>query len=472
MDRDLKWIKAKYGEKMMHLCRDIFPNLLETPGVVPTLLENHFHKYKFLAEDIIAHKKVDDFKGFVFSLIDVEKNNQIVNVNQSAVELMDKAGYILYPECKTEADIQAFRHYYYRKDGKTPVYNGGKPEKHQGEELCTFNGGKLETCRVWFAVKKNADEIKREFFKKPNKQDKYGTSVISIQFTRGKNSTLSIKNRYNHYVNNPDNTFDSNLDNIIEGLSDAFARDYGVRDFLCTCRAKKFYFDLPGYVFVNDGKYYPYNHFINNIYYCPDNIIINKYNVRKLPTHQILADYFIIDCKAKTVSLYDELFSDCFVDDISHNEKIVVDKDNAINIKKRNGGNAVIKLNQKNQIVGYTDDNLTECEWNFLCRNKTIAELNLPNLQKCGPNFCEKNQAMKVLNLEQLSRFGFNFFRENMTVEEVNLPRIKKGGYGCFQRNPKIRDMIAKKLEKPKKRILILDKLISKFTMIKDGREK
>ena len=37
------------------------------------------------------------------------------------------------------------------------------------------------------------DEIKREDFTEPMRQDKYGTSVISIQFTRGDINTLSIK---------------------------------------------------------------------------------------------------------------------------------------------------------------------------------------------------------------------------------------------------------------------------------------
>ena len=30
------------------------------------------------------------------------------------------------------------------------------------EELCTFNGGRLNSCRVWFAIKKDVDKIKRE----------------------------------------------------------------------------------------------------------------------------------------------------------------------------------------------------------------------------------------------------------------------------------------------------------------------
>ena len=80
-------------------------------------------------------------------------------------------------ECKTESDIQEFRKYY-----------------APGEELCTFNGGRLNRCHVFFAVKKNVDQITRTNFLNPQRQDEYGTSVISIQFTRGKPNILSIKN--------------------------------------------------------------------------------------------------------------------------------------------------------------------------------------------------------------------------------------------------------------------------------------
>ena len=40
MNYDLKQIKDKYGEKMMHLCRELFPTLLETEGLLFKLLSN------------------------------------------------------------------------------------------------------------------------------------------------------------------------------------------------------------------------------------------------------------------------------------------------------------------------------------------------------------------------------------------------------------------------------------------------
>ena len=50
---DLKLIKNKYGEKMMHLCRELFPSLLEKPGLLSTIMLEHFAENKFLYNDLV-----------------------------------------------------------------------------------------------------------------------------------------------------------------------------------------------------------------------------------------------------------------------------------------------------------------------------------------------------------------------------------------------------------------------------------
>ena len=138
-----------------------------------------------------------------------------VVTDKTPQELLSEAGYEL-EICETEDDIQKYKRYY-----------------APGEELCTFSGGRLESCYVFFAIKKNIDQIRREDFPRTqhddppaSREDEYGTSVISIQFGRSTN-VLSIKNRYNHTVTNPDATFSNNLENIIPGLTDSFQRTYG-----------------------------------------------------------------------------------------------------------------------------------------------------------------------------------------------------------------------------------------------------
>ena len=43
MNKDLKIIKEKYGEKMMHLCRELFSTLLEEDGLLSKLMLDNFY---------------------------------------------------------------------------------------------------------------------------------------------------------------------------------------------------------------------------------------------------------------------------------------------------------------------------------------------------------------------------------------------------------------------------------------------
>ena len=281
MEEDLKEIKKKYGEKMAHYCREQFPILLEKKGLLPTLIESNFNEYHHLFDDLEKNSAEVMFKNYIYNLVNVENNLEIM-IDKTPEELMSMAGYTL-KECTTEEEIDEYKKYY-----------------AENEELCTFKGNRLERCRVFFAVKKDVDLIKRENFPYPKREDAYGTSVISIQFEKDGTNTLSIKNRYNHRVNNPDATFSNNLDNIISGLTTSFERHLGI--------IQKYRnngdFELPNYVKANDGRFYKYNSEMNNICYCPDNIIIDNFEVKRFDKSRYLVlDHFIIDFKDKKIRI-------------------------------------------------------------------------------------------------------------------------------------------------------------------------
>ena len=173
MNIDLIKIKEKYGEQMMKYCRKNFSTILENDGLLFYLLSSHFTYSRNLYEDIVKNSLSEQFKNFIYSLLVFDKD-KLPDVPKSAIELLDEAGYELH-QCFTEEDIQTYRKYY-----------------ASGEELCSFRGGRLDECYVFFAIKKDVDEIKREDYINPMRQDRYGTSVISIQFTKGNINTLSI----------------------------------------------------------------------------------------------------------------------------------------------------------------------------------------------------------------------------------------------------------------------------------------
>lgn len=66
MKYDLIKIKEKYGEKMMHLCRSLFPSLLEKEGFLFNILESKFAYSKFLYEDIVSNSLEIKFKNYIY----------------------------------------------------------------------------------------------------------------------------------------------------------------------------------------------------------------------------------------------------------------------------------------------------------------------------------------------------------------------------------------------------------------------
>ena len=140
---DLKIIKKKYNEAMMHLCREMFQTILEKPGLLSTILLDHFTPSRFLYKDIIDNHLEESFKNYIYSFIYKEDVRMQTDVKHPK-ELLKDAGYVLY-ECLSEDDIQKFKKYYASR-----------------EAICTFKGNRLDRCYVFFAVKDNADKLKRE----------------------------------------------------------------------------------------------------------------------------------------------------------------------------------------------------------------------------------------------------------------------------------------------------------------------
>lgn len=402
MMEDLRIIKKKYGENMMYLCRELFSTLMDcNPGLLSKLMLEHFDSSRFLYNDIVENEKEEDFKNYIYSFIDVEKN-EVYYEDKTPSELLKEVGYTLY-ECHTEEEIQMFKKYYTK-----------------GEALCTFRGNRLNKCVVFFAVKDNVDEIKREDFKNPKREDEYGTSVISIQFTKNSSHRLSIKNRYNHRVNHPDATFSNNLDNIIPGLTKSFEKYYGMIQ-----KNKSYELDIPGYVLADDGKYYKYNYEIYNKYYCSNNIIVDNFEVKKYSTEQyIILDYFIMDLKNKEIILYDYDINDCFQKSFGEIKNIKVKKDKDIKkiiVTPIQGEDIIIKVDKTNTIIGLTNNNINEVGDGFLRFNKKLQEFNSTELEYIGNNFLYYNEELTVLILPNTRYVGNYFLYNNKKLKELKI---------------------------------------------------
>ncbi len=419
---DLKLIKKHYGENMMKLCRELFPTLIEQNKLYDILVSN-FYPSKQLFWDIRYVK--DDFKNYIFNKSN--SNDERLITDKTPQQLLNEVGYDLF-ECKTEEEIQNFKKYY-----------------SKGEELCTFKDNRLNRCYVFFAVKKNVDEIKRENFDKPERQDEYGTSVISIQFSRGEVNTLSIKNRYNHTVSYPDSTFCNNLENIIPGLTNSFEEKYNLN--INSNTDTSFY--LHGYIRANDGRYYKENYEINNIHYCEDNVIIDNDKVIKYDKEKyILIDYFILNLVDKKIEVYDDkLKTDSFIDSIGKIEKIDIRKDRFGKYIKIN--NKISLSIQDNRLNTYTDNEVKKIGNDFLHRSEYLSTICLTSVKEIGDNFLRDDSLIEFIYLPNVKKIGDNFGLDNK-MSIITLENVEEIGDSFLYFNKGLNIAILPKLRKVK----------------------
>ena len=426
---ELKKIKRIYGEKFSRLCRELFPQILDQEGALLKILQEKFSRNcNTLCESIEENGLKEDFKDLIYTAFDDDREEEDKKEDsRTPYEILDEAGYELH-ECLTEEDIQEYRKYY-----------------KENEVLCTiYNGGRLNSRVCFWATKKDVDQIEREDFEHPKKDDEYSTSVLAIQFDKQPKSRVEIISRYNHTVPNPNCTLNNNLNNIAEGLQESFARLLEERGYSLNAK-ETMKFEIPGYTLTSDGKYYKYNLEIDGKYYCPGNIVIEDGIAKEIgnPEEVILCDYFKIDLKNKKVeSLIHGSIEDPFIDDLTDIEKIEVRKDKekgkrSIIIYKRKADDKsdspepiVIELDKDNQIVGYTNRELQDVGKKFLVYNKALKRLNLPRVETIGKYFLANNAEIEELHLPEVKTIADYFLTYNRTLKRLDLPKVEIIGNG------------------------------------------
>lgn len=390
------------------------------------------------------------------------KNIQIESktVDENPLDLLAKAGYRAYV-ADTLQKQNAIEKYF-----------------SPSEKLCTFHDkNRFKDYYIINAVKENAETLNRDDFLSPKREDAYGTSVISIQILKS-GGFISIKNRYNHTVKNPDNTFNSNPDNIIDGLSSALKAYFSV-DFSSHATV------LPDdYALVN-GQIIHYHEEVKNVYFGKDfyakngviypidkdkeimleNVILN------LKTHSLTSPWqkksafmqaFEIEIKDKklqvlksddnTRSLYaNGVFLACFSQGrlIALNLPSVQEIGNcflqsATELKQfsapqiRKIGYNFLYLNEKLSTLKLPRiKDISDC---FLARNTHLKSFSAPVLKTVGYHFLASNNKIKTLALPKLEFAGFNFLGENKTIRTLNLPRLKATGTRFLHNNTYLKD--------------------------------
>ena len=155
-----------------------------------------------------------------------------------------------------------------------------------------------------------------------------------------------------------------------------------------------------------------------------------------------MIDYFILDKEKKTLRLYDVYREDGFEKCFENIEKIQMEKNSekekqtrVIIIETKDSELPIsIEIDKDNNIIGYSNPQLTQVGDGFLEENNQLSELNLPQLTQVGHNFLEWNNQLRELNLPRLTQVGDGFLEQNKQLSELNLPQLTQVGHnflGC-----------------------------------------
>ena len=75
-NKDLKYLKKYYGEKFAHLCRTLFPTLLEQEGLLSKVISKLFAPSKSLYEDVEPYQSA--FSSYVMKHANFEQRKSVV----------------------------------------------------------------------------------------------------------------------------------------------------------------------------------------------------------------------------------------------------------------------------------------------------------------------------------------------------------------------------------------------------------
>ena len=273
-----------------------------------------------------------------------------------------------------------------------------------GELLCTFNdAARHKDFHIVHAVRKDVAQIRREDFKgKEQRQDEYGTSVISIQMLKT-GGFISIKNRYNHAVVGCDNTFNSNPDNIIYGLSAALKARFNV-EFSASKNA------LPdGFVLMND-RVFKYHTERRNIYYgdqaWAQNGVIHDVNKA---AGDALFEWFLFDNKTKMLRKIDNEVKDSFAEDFNRDY----------------GGNPGLYVKDGHLMLG--DDVLIGAE------HSRIKTLCLPALTTMGDHCLYDIPTLTSFKADALMTMGSFCLESARALTSFESPALTMMGNDCLR---------------------------------------
>ena len=162
-----------------------------------------------------------------------------------------------------------------------------------------------------------------------------------------------------------------------------------------------------------------------------------------------MIDYFILDKEKKRLRLYDAYREDGFCKCFENIEKIQMEKNfekekqtRVIIIETKDSELPIsIEIDKDNNIIGYSNPQLTQVGNSFLVFNNQLSELNLPQLTQVGNYFLRYNNQLSELNLPRLTQVGDNFLGCNKQLSELKLPQLTQVGSNFLECNNQLSEL-------------------------------
>lgn len=296
----------------------------------------------------------------------------------------------------------------------------------RGEGLCTFDeGDRYQRYFIIYCIKEGAEQLRRSDFTHPKREDEYGSSVISIQILK-RGGFIKITNRYNHTVEFADNTFHSNPDNIIMGLSCALKHHFKV-DFSASQAP------LPeGYIYLN-GQIIEYDYARDNVYFSSNYFVEDgKINILN-KDYQLMVDRFVVDLKEKKVlnplKICDS-FAKVMTNELKQANRLHLFKEGRNAWALFGGGNCLmrVKNNLLKNLYLPTTRMIPPC---FLSYDTNVEVVHAPYVQELGRNSFSRAERLKCFIFENLSEMKEGCIGSSV-LDTVFMPQIKKIGDMCF----------------------------------------
>jgi hypothetical protein len=390
-------VKKKRGETFARLLYT--EQILDVPNILHILefSGNNPNEIKTLAKIIRSRYK--------------NKDEPVYHTDKKPLELLNEAGYDAFVVKNLEQQNSITKYF------------------RPGEELCTFRDkDRYKNYYIIHAIKRGAENIQPAVH--PQREDEYGTSVISIQIAK-EGGFISIKNRYNHHVNNPDATFNNNPDNIIHGLSESLKKYFNV-DFNVSEQ------EFPDNFQMVDDQMVRYNYESGNVYIGSDYYFSGNSITKINKDYEIIIDCSVLD--TKTGKFYD--IAPYTEGNLSVLEEALKDKKLSI---KKNPDNPQERMIFANDVHYATVDNgvitelylpdTTRIDSSFLAKNRGLRKLYAPKLESVGYNFLVNNTDLVELDLPSLKTVGDEFLGSNYNLKKFNAPKLEKVGYSFMRQN-------------------------------------